>query len=226
MQCPIKIDACTWVEGPGQMVEAAEDWGKPALRRRFRATGSQITPTCQKLVTGKDEMRSRILQLLVVPVLAGAMLLSGTNAAQAASATTAPPAAAAEAKAIQVGESVARSLQATGNAVFTAADGTVHRMSLTNGTLFIDGQAGPFGSSAGAEPLAPASIWCNIKVAAAVAVIATLSVTFIGWMIAGVGAATAVSIAGITLTASQWTTVMALITSGTALAAFLRTVLC
>ncbi|MBX6354899.1 MAG: hypothetical protein IRZ05_03470, partial [Micromonosporaceae bacterium] len=160
---------------------------------------------------------------LVVPVLAGALLLSGTNAAQAASAT--PSRAAIEAKALETSQAVAKSLRSTGSAVFTGADGIVHRLTLSGDTLVVDGQAGSLAARNGA-PAQTAGWWCNVKVGAAIAAITTVGAVAILVFISGLPATTLVSIAGLTFTAGQWANIAAIVAAGGSLVGTLQALLC
>lgn len=166
-------------------------------------------------------MRSRLLQLLIVPVLAGAMLLTGTNSAQAASATKGDSRSAVEAEAIQTAETVERSLRATGSAVFTDANGMVHRMSVSGTGLSIDGKAAvPTG------PAIAAGWWCNIKVAAAISAITVLGAGFITLFIIGLPATATVSLAGFAFTVATWSRIATIMASGGSLVGILQTLIC
>jgi hypothetical protein len=171
----------------------------------------------------------KALRIFVVPVLACALLLSGTNSAQAAGATrnanverstvdqasfTDAEARAIQARAVEVYNSVYKSLQATGSATYTTPDGKTQTITL--GGL----QAAQIGTASAA------SIGCRLKVGAALAVLAGVGAGFIAWMITGLAIGTSVLIAGLKLTAGTWSTIAYLMTVGGALAAYLEVVLC
>jgi hypothetical protein len=181
------------------------------------------------------EAQLKAFRFLIVPVLAGAILLYGTNTAQAVQ--TAPPsgqasftsaeADAIQARAVQIGEAVVKSLQTTGAAEFTGADGRVHQMRLAGRNLTVDGRIYALGAPESADAgTSPDDWWCNVKVAAAVTTITALGAVFIFWMIAGLPLSAVVVIGGIALTAGTWSTIAAILAAGGALAPFLHTVLC
>jgi hypothetical protein len=178
-------------------------------------------------------MKSKMLRLLIAPVLAGAILLSGTDAAQAiAPSTEAASWSAAEAKAlqekaVQVSDAVYKSLTTTNAAEFTGADGQVHRMRVAGGSLTVDGQAIALGASHGTQsPITPAGWFCDLKVAAAVAAILAVGAGFILWVITGLAIGTIVSIAGLSFSVGTWSTIALIMGSAAVLSGFLHTVLC
>jgi hypothetical protein len=173
-------------------------------------------------ITEGTEVKSRILQLLLVPVVAFAVLLTGTNTVRAAPATQQ---AAIEAKAIQTVQAVEKSLRATGSAVFTGADGTVHRISLSATSLVVDGQV----TAVPVQPdgsVAPADWKCNIKVGLAIAAITAVGAIGIWAWIAGLPVTAPVTIAGLTFTAGTWSTIASILASGGSLVAILQGLLC
>jgi hypothetical protein len=176
-----------------------------------------------------NDVKFRIGRFVIAPLVAAAMLLASGNVADAATATNpAKDRAAVEAHAVQVREQVTRALSTTGSARFTASDGVAHVLRVVAGTLQLDGAtigAQPAPAN-GTSPSVPASIWCNIKVAAAIAAIAVVGAAFIFWMISGLGPATIVVIAGLSLTVETWSTIAIILAAGGNLVPLMQTILC
>lgn len=167
-------------------------------------------------------MKSRIVQLILGPVIAFAVLLTGTGTAHAAPTTREST----EAKAIRTVQAVEKSLRATGSAVFTGADGKDHRITLSATTLIVDGFVA---SAAPVQPdgsAAPAGWACNIKVGLAIAAITAVGAIAIWAWIAGLPVTAPVTIAGLTFTAATWSTIASILAAGGSLVPILQGLLC
>lgn len=93
----------------------------------------------------------RKLRLVIVPILACAIVLSGTSAARAAAAIEPPPVdinktsfteaevAAIQTWALQMHQEIQRSLETTGSAEVLGVDGVLHRISIGAGKVIVDG---------------------------------------------------------------------------------------
>jgi hypothetical protein len=173
-------------------------------------------------VPGRNDVKSRILQLLMVPMLAFTVLLTGTSAAQAGAATER---AAAEAKAVRTVQAVEKSLEASGSAAFTGADGKVHRITVSGSLLVVDGQAVEVSPVRSGTPDA-AEDWCTVKVGLAIAAITAVGAIAIWAWIAGLPVTVPVTIAGLTFTAGTWSTIASIMATGGSLVPILQGLLC
>ncbi|WP_043512755.1 MULTISPECIES: hypothetical protein [unclassified Actinoplanes] len=151
---------------------------------------------------------------MVLTFSTGASASTGVLGSSSASAVKADTYASTNAAAQKVYDETFKSLESTGSASFTAADGSKHTISVSDRDIVLDGKsaisksAARTGSVVG--PMAGGtSVWCKAKIAAAVAALAAVGVAFIAFMITGLSESAMVAIAGITMRVSSWQAVIA-----------------
>jgi hypothetical protein len=181
------------------------------------------------------------LKVLTSMVVAGAMLLSFSTGASASvggtvsggspSVIEAQRVSSAKALGQKVYDEKLKSLLATGSATYTDVHGTSHRIQVTSQDIVIDGKSEATGRStavhqSSATAQVASSIWCNAKVAAAIAALATIGVAYIVFMITGLSEGVTVAIVGISLTVVQWQAVIAIMAAGGSLVGVLKLFLC
>ena len=166
----------------------------------------------------------RLGRLLVASVLAGTMILASSHAAEASPAAQTAPQSATQTE--QAAQAAAEELQRTGFVEFIGADGQAYQARLAEGILTISSEASAESDSPASGATSDYSLWCDLKVAAAITAISAVGIGFVAWMIAGLPETTVVVIAGIALRVITWRTIVYLWGAGVALTNYLSDVLC